>query len=232
MRYEQCSCPRCIELDFDNCICKDDCGEWLDVTNDALTEQRAQTAALVQRQEHVNTRQELNPLKHAYGEYTECYSKIKTLLDRVTTKNNYAKEIDRCCLCKPADKRHRGIPTKKNEIKYIVCEGPNGDGPTAACTLKYHVQCVNNGDQIYAAKNPTVNGNKRNLDQLQDQPWCCRFCKEFSKNDILPKKQQYLDKARNFIRVHPSLQFPVDCIVQDLVDELGLNNVNMDTTTS
>ena len=81
-------------------------------------------------------------------------------------------------------------------------------------------------------KNPTVNGNKRNLDQLQDQPWCCRFCKEFSKNDILPKKQQYLDKARNFIRVHPSLQFPVDCIVQELVDELGLNNVNMDTTTS
>ena len=29
------------------------------------------------------------------------------------------------------------------------------------------------------------------------------------------------------------LQFPEDCIVQEFVDELGLNNVNnMDTTTS
>ena len=30
MRHEQCSCPFCIALDFNNCICKDDCGDgWM-----------------------------------------------------------------------------------------------------------------------------------------------------------------------------------------------------------
>ena len=107
-----------------------------------MTEKRAHTAAVVQREIHVHTRQQLTPLKHAYSEYTKCYSERQTLLRRVYNQNKYKKEIDRCCCCKPAQKRDRGIPTKKNEIKYIVCEGPNGDGPTAACTLKYHVQAM------------------------------------------------------------------------------------------
>ena len=161
------------------------------------TEDRAHTASVVQRQIHIH----ITPLKHAYSEYTKCYSERQTLLRRVYNQNKYKKEIDRCCCCKPAQKRDRGIPTKKNEIKYIVCDGPNGDNPTDDCTFQYHVQCVNNGDQIYAAKTPTVNGKKRNLDQLLDQPWCCRFCEQFNENDkmILVKKQQFLDKAMSFI---------------------------------
>ena len=36
LRCEQCSCPNCIELKFDECICVDDVGAWLPVTTKAL----------------------------------------------------------------------------------------------------------------------------------------------------------------------------------------------------
>ena len=53
---------------------------------------------------------------------------------------------------------------------------------------------------------------------------------------ILVKKQQHLDKAKDFIRVHPTRQFPEDCIVQEFAEELDIfrtkNVNNMDTSTS
>ena len=235
LRCEQCSCPNCIELKFDECICVDDVGAWLPVTTKALQTKHDQMQQENTRTLHTALRQELDPLKHAYTEYNKYSGKIQALLSGVSNKQKYKKEENRYCCCLPSDKEARGIPAKKEYRRYIQCEDP-----TAACFIKYHAECVINGDDVYAAKNPTTstsstNGNKRSLAQFQDEPWCCKYCTDYRENDMKlgEAKQEYLQKAHAFITVHPLQPFPEDCIVQEFVDELGLNNVNnMDTTTS
>ena len=100
------------------------------------------------------------------------------------------------------------------------------------------MECVENGDDLYAAKNPTTsntNGNKWSLAQFQDEAWCCTYCKDYRETDMKlgEAKQEYLQKTHTFLRVHPMQPFPEDCIVQEFADELGLNIPNnMDTSTS
>ncbi len=238
LRCEQCSCPNCIELKFDECICVDDVGAWLPVTTKALQTKHDQMQQENTRTLHTALRQELDPLKHAYTEYNKYSGKIQALLSGVSNKQKYKKEDNRYCCCLPSDKEARGIPAKKEYRRYIQCEDP-----TAACFIKYHAECVINGDDVYAAKNPTTstsstNGNKRSLAQFQDEPWCCKYCTDYRENDMKvgESKQEYLQKAHAFITVHPLQPFPEDCIVQEFAEELDIFRIknvnNMDTSTS
>ena len=101
LRCEQCTCPNCIELKFDECICVDDVGAWLPVTTKALQTKHDQMQQENTRTLHTALRQELDPLKHAYTEYNKYSGKIQALLSGVSNKQKYKKEDNRYCCCLP-----------------------------------------------------------------------------------------------------------------------------------